>query len=78
MTQGYTIREVQYTLKECFGCDYYNHRLLRSGKRPEYRDSCNHPQTIIDYVGKFRNVEDREIMGAETPSWCPAGKRSAE
>ena len=78
MTQGYEIREVHYTTKSCFGCEFYDHRMMKSGQHPEYRDSCKHPQAIADYYGKFSQLDDREIRGNETPAWCPVGEREKQ
>ena len=75
MTVGYEVREIHKTFKTCFGCDYYDHRMMCSGRHPEYRDACKHPRAIIDYYGKFSQLDDREMKGCETPHWCPAGER---
>lgn len=78
MVQGYRVQEFHYIVKTCFGCEFYHHDMIRSGRHPEYRDSCTHPQAIIDYVGKFVKITDREIRHDQTPDWCPAGQRKEE
>ena len=75
MTEGYEVREIHEIIKTCFGCDFYRHRMMRSGTNPEYRDSCAHPIAISDYYGKNSQLDDREIGGNQTPAWCPVGER---
>lgn len=74
MTQGYMVQEIHYTQKTCFGCDYFVHRMMKSGRHPEYRNACKHPQATIDAYGNSCQYEDREIR-SDTPDWCPVGQR---
>lgn len=78
MTEGYEVREIHYTQKTCFGCDFYDHIMMKSGRHPEYRDACKHPQAIIDYYGNKSSLPDREICGHDAPFWCPVGVRVAK
>jgi hypothetical protein len=75
MVQGYTVHEVHYFIKKCFGCEFYRHRMVMSGRNPEYRNACTNPQAVIDAFGKFTSLDDREIRRDESPEWCPIGER---
>ena len=75
MTQGYTVTEIHHFVQSCFGCEFYQHRMMKSGQHPEYRNSCTHPQAIKDYYGKYPSCEDREIICDGAPAWCPVGER---
>ena len=75
MTQGYIVKEIHYFKKSCFGCEFYQHTMMKSGRHPEYRNSCIHQQAVAEYYGTGSGYEDREIRGDETPEWCPVGER---
>jgi hypothetical protein len=77
VTQGYVIREIHHFVRSCFECEFYQHRMMKSGQHPEYRDSCTHPQAVKDYYGNC-SYEDREIREKESPSWCPVGERQKD
>jgi hypothetical protein len=59
------------TIKSCLGCKYYEHRLYKSGRHPEYHDTCKNPETELLIMGK-RFINDYQEHGiVETPDWCP-------
>jgi hypothetical protein len=73
--QGYKVCEIHYFKKSCFGCVFYMNSMVRSGRHPEYRKSCTHRQAVVEYYGENSGIDDREIRGCETPTWCPVGER---
>lgn len=49
----------------CTRCDYYKEHLLRSGRNPEWRGECLHPNRGMH--GRYYPMTDTQI----TPEWCP-------
>ena len=63
---------VQITHQSCFDCVHHGRFLIRTGRDPEYENTCNHPEngdTITRYLMGYRG----RVIGRsdETPSWCP-------
>ena len=75
MTEGYTITKQTIVSKSCFGCDHYKHTMLRSGRHPEYKNSCSHPKAVEEAYGKPSRHTDVTFTLNITPDWCPVGKR---
>ena len=69
MKEGYTeITIPAQTYKSCSECKYYETKMLRSGKKPEYSHNCKHPEVkdngFLPFLGNLPN-EDK------TPDFCP-------
>lgn len=58
--------------KSCYGCKYYENRMLKSGLDPLYMDNCTHSNSPMNYNmrGNLVNMFGR----VETPEWCPIGE----
>ena len=59
------------TMRTCIGCVYYNQRLVKSGRDPEYRMWCSHPD-----AAESDRCTGGDLQTDETPDWCPAMKRT--
>jgi hypothetical protein len=62
----------------CYGCDFYDHNLVKSGPNPVYTNSCTHPEIQQTNFFLMRgNLDDNrnERHRIETPEWCPFLKK---
>jgi hypothetical protein len=68
--EGYIIRIIpEQRHKVCSGCEHYSHVLIKSGKRPLYKNNCDHPKAPDLGFLNGNLTEDY------TPNWCPVGER---
>jgi hypothetical protein len=51
----------------CTQCDFLKHKLLKSGRHPEWECYCTHPKADA-HTGGFIG------SGPSTPQWCPFRK----
>lgn len=73
-TQGFTkVIVPSYEYNSCGDCEFYEHKMLRSGRNPKYSHNCNHPM-IQEDISKFNPFDGNLISfnnRVETPNWCP-------
>lgn len=71
--EGYSIVTIpEVTYKSCYGCKYYERRMVKSGLDPIYASNCNHFNAPMDY--NFRGNLPSMFGNTETPDWCPVGE----
>lgn len=65
----------------CSGCKYHDHKLVRSGRDPVYRDDCVHPENGQDKAFKLSftgNLKKNMTGFIITPDWCPFKKQGVK
>lgn len=61
----------QETYNSCFGCGYYDRKMVRSGREPIYSSHCNNP-SIPEYLKSFKGAMHGNLNdSSKTPDWCP-------
>lgn len=60
------------TITTCSFCKFYEHRMVKSGNHPQYREDCKHPDVTRASAfsdGNLPGFNERDYV--ETPDWCP-------
>jgi hypothetical protein len=72
--EGYIISVIpEQKYKSCYGCKWYKHYMMKSGRDPIYAHNCDHPDAPGNY--DFRGNLIFIFGKVETPDWCPIGER---
>lgn len=61
----------QQSFTTCSGCKYFSHRLVISGRNPQYANSCEHPESKYSHRHFDGNLHENHLGIVETPDWCP-------
>lgn len=64
----------QQSFTSCSGCKFLDHRLVKSGRDPIYRNDCVHPENGQSKAFKLSftgNLHENSIGIIVTPDWCP-------
>lgn len=55
----------------CYGCIFFERKLIVSGHSPKYRHNCSHPEIPLiknSFLGNLQADRDDHV---KTPSCCP-------
>lgn len=60
-------------IRTCGRCQWYYHRLVKSGNNPIYANMCTHPDANKQGIGSlYKGNLDQNIHGYVEPAeWCP-------
>jgi hypothetical protein len=72
MSEGPSYRKIpELVFESCWGCDWFERHMTKSGRNPERLSSCAHPDFTgeSDWLAKGRIISN--TGSSHTPSWCP-------
>ncbi len=66
-----TVEVPAHSYRTCSGCKFFNHRMVHSGQRPLYTNSCTHEDVMSERPGSLFHGNLPGFPNHPTPDWCP-------